>query len=65
VVAGAIVTDVLANITTDQKRNPARIEVRNIPGNSIVTVRWIVQGAGPFTITADSPKGGVHSRTFR
>ena len=65
VVAGAIVTDVLANITTDQKRNPARIEVRNIPGNSVVTVRWIVQGAGPFTITADSPKGGVHSRTFR
>ena len=29
------------------------------------TVRWIVRGAGPFTVTADSQKGGVGSRTGR
>lgn len=65
VVAGFVVTDVLGNFTSEQKRNPSRIEVRNIGGNSVVTVRWIVQGIGPFTVSVDSPKGGVHSRTFR
>jgi hypothetical protein len=30
-----------------------------------VTVRWLVQGTGPFTVTVDSEKGGVHSRRSR
>jgi hypothetical protein len=35
--------------------------VASIRGMGTVTVRWIVRGSGPFTVTADSPKGGVHS----
>lgn len=61
VVAGFLVTDPLQNIAVEQKRRPERIEVESIPGMGTVTVRWIVRGSGPFTVTADSPKGGVHS----
>lgn len=61
VVAGFVVTDPLQNLAVEQKRRPERIEVESIPGMSTATVRWIVRGSGPFTVTADSPKGGVHS----
>jgi hypothetical protein len=62
VVAGFVVTDELANIAREQKRNPQRIEVDNVPGMGTVTVRWIVRGSGPFHVTVDSWKGGVHRR---
>lgn len=62
VLAGFIVTNVLNGDSREQVRNPARMEVSNVPGNSTVTVRWLVQGNGPFTITVDSQKGGVHSK---
>jgi hypothetical protein len=65
VVAGFIVTNVNQNVTQEQERNPQRISVPNIPGNSVVTVRWVVQGNLPFTVTVDSPKGGMHTKTFR
>jgi hypothetical protein len=65
VVAGFVVVDPLANVTAEQKRNPTRINVTNIPGNGIVTVRWIVQGNGPFTVSVDSQKGGSHSKGTR
>lgn len=66
VIAGFVVTDVVNNHATEQERNPSRIEVANVPGNSLVTVRWLVQGSGPFTVTVDSQKGGVHTaRTAR
>lgn len=65
VVAGFRVTDPLQDIAVEQKRNPERIRVDNIPGMSTVTVRWLVRGEGPFTITAESPKGGVHSARSR
>ncbi|MGB5302343.1 MAG: M14 family metallopeptidase [Gemmatimonadota bacterium] len=61
VVAGFVVTDPLQDIAVEQKRRPARIEVESIPGMGTVTVRWIARGSGPFTVTVDSPKGGVHS----
>ena len=61
VIAGFIVTDRLANIATEQKRNAKRIEVANVPGMGTVMVRWIVRGGGPFTVTVDSEKGGVHA----
>lgn len=48
-------------VATEQKVRPARINVANIPGRGSVTVRWVVRGNGPFTVTADSPKGGRHS----
>lgn len=61
VVAGFVVTDPLQDIAVEQKRRPERIEVESIPGMGTVTVRWIARGSGPFTVTVDSPKGGVHS----
>lgn len=60
VVAGFVVDDPLQNLATEQKRDPARILVDNIPGMGTVTVRWIVRGGGPFMVTADSEKGGLH-----
>ena len=63
VIAGMLVRDVYNNQTVEQKVNPARLSVSNILGNSTVTVRWIVRGNQRFTITVDSAKGGVASRT--
>lgn len=65
VVAGFIVDNPLNGDATEQKRDPATIRVRNIAGNGLVRVKWIVQGTGPFTVTADSEKGGRSARTSR
>ncbi len=62
VVAGMLVTDADFNVTKEQKVNPAKMRVRNIPGNSVVKVRWIVKGNAKFTITVDSAKGGLVSK---
>jgi len=62
VVAGMIVENVDMNQTTEQKNNPATIEVENIPGMSAVTVRWIVSGGTKYSIKVDSRKGGVVSK---
>jgi hypothetical protein len=59
VIASMIVDNRDLNQTTEQKNNPATIEVDNIPGMSAVTVRWIVSGAGKYSIKVDSRKGGV------
>lgn len=63
VLASMVVENRDLNITTEQKSNPATIEVANIPGQSTVTVRWIVQGSGKYTISVDSRKGGLVSKT--
>lgn len=63
VLAGMVVENRDLNITTEQKSNPATIEVANIPGQSTVTVRWIVQGSGKYTISVDSRKGGMVNKT--
>ena len=65
VVAGFIIDNPLTGDATEQKRDPTTIRVRNIPGNSAVRVKWIVQGAGPFTVTVDAVKGGVSSLRSR
>lgn len=62
VVAGMIVDNADLNISTEQKTNPATVSVRNIPGLAVVTVRWIIQGSGKYTVTVDSRKGGMVSR---
>ena len=64
-VAAFVVTNPLQNIATEQRRNPRRIEVGNVPGMGTVTVRWIVRGSGPFTVTADSQKGGTARKAAR
>ena len=63
VLAGMLVENADLGLTTEQTNNPATIEVKNIPGQGVVTVRWIIQGTGKYTITVDSKKGGVVSRS--
>ena len=63
VLAGMIVENADLNQTVEQTENPQTLEVANIPGLGTVTVRWIVQGAGPFTVTVQSKKGGSASKT--
>lgn len=57
--AGMIVQDVDLSLSTEQKVNPSKMVLANIPGNSTVTLRWIVSGRGKYTITVDSAKGGL------
>lgn len=61
VVSGLVLENRLLGIGTEQKRDPERLKVETIPGMGAVSVRWIVEGNGPFTVTVDSKKGGVHS----
>ena len=63
VLSGMIVDDVLQNRTTEQKKNPQRMELNNIPGNSLVDVRWIVKGGSKYTVRVESVKGGRASGT--
>ena len=62
VVAGMVMQNEYANQSVEQKINPSKLSVNNIPGNSSVTVRWIVRGNQKYTITVDSAKGGLVSR---
>jgi len=59
VIAGIVMQNVYNNQGTEQKANPSKLAVRNIPGNSTVSVRWIVKGNQKYTITVDSAKGGL------
>ena len=65
VITGYRVVNPNTGASVEQPRNPARLELSNIPGNSVLTVKWIVRGGGPFTVTVDAEKGGTHSRTLR
>ncbi len=58
VIAAMIVNDKLLNNTTEQKKNPKRLEIKNIAGNSQVDLRWIVKGGSEFTVKVESEKGG-------
>jgi hypothetical protein len=58
VIAGMIVLDEDLKMTKEQKFNPEQIEVQNIPGMGVVTVRWIISGEKDFSINVDSQKGG-------
>lgn len=63
VVAGMIVTNRDLGITTEQKGDPTNIKVNNIPGNSYVTVRWLVKGGSKFTVNVASKKGGTATKS--
>lgn len=60
--AGMIVDNEDRDFTREQKTEPQKLRIDNIPGNSIVKVRWIVSGRGKYTITVDSAKGGLVTR---
>jgi len=59
VVTGMVVDDADFNKVKEQKLNPEKIQVRNIPGMDAVKVRWIVNGSNKYSITVDSAKGGI------
>ncbi len=59
VVTGMVVQDEDFNKVTEQKVNPERIVVENIPGMNSVKVRWLVTGGGNYQIRVDSAKGGL------
>jgi len=58
VIAGMIVLDKDRNLNQEQKKNPQRLEVKNIGGYQHVDLRWIVKDGNKFTIRAESVKGG-------
>jgi hypothetical protein len=58
VITGMVVNDEDFNKVEEQKHNPEKIRVRNIPGMESVKVRWIVSGNGNYRINVDSAKGG-------
>ena len=59
VVTGMVVKDADFNKVEEQKVNPEKMLVENIPGMNSVKVRWIVSGSGNYQIKVDSAKGGV------
>ncbi|QED39123.1 peptidase M14 [Antarcticibacterium arcticum] len=59
VVTGMLVNDEDFNKVEEQKHNPEKIQVKNIPGMESVKVRWIVSGNGKYRINVDSVKGGT------
>lgn len=59
VIAGMVVENADFNIVKEQKQNPQKMEVDNIPGMSTVKIRWIVSGGGNYSIKVDSAKGGL------
>ncbi|NUQ61462.1 MAG: peptidase M14 [Pirellulales bacterium] len=51
-----------AEKATQQKVRPEELRVPNIPGMQAVYVRWILEGAGPYTVKVRSVKGGRDQR---
>jgi hypothetical protein len=45
------------------KRHPHRVELDTIAGMSAGHVQFVVEGKGSFTVTVDSAKGGVHTKS--
>jgi hypothetical protein len=58
VIAGMLVEDKDLNINSEQKKNPQRLEVSNIPGYGGIDVKWIVKDGSKFTVRVESVKGG-------
>lgn len=58
IIAGMIVIDRDNNRNIEQKKNPQRLELSNIPGYQRTTVKWIVKGGSKYTVKVESVKGG-------
>ncbi len=58
VVTGLVVTGAALDVFTEQKVNPAKMEIPNIRGNSKLTIKWIVSSGSKFTVRVESVKGG-------
>jgi hypothetical protein len=58
VIAGMIVENADLNRTSEQKKNPQRIEISNIAGYQRIDLKWIVKGGSKYTVRIESVKGG-------
>lgn len=58
VIAGMIVKDKDLNLNEEQKKNPQKIEIKNIAGYEHVDLKWIVKDGSKFTVRIESVKGG-------
>lgn len=58
VIAGMIVENADLNVTTEQKKNPQKIELTNISGYQKTDLKWIVKGGTKYTVRVESVKGG-------
>jgi hypothetical protein len=63
VVLGMTSSETFFKSPQEQKRQPSSIRLNNIAGHSVTYIRWLVQGAGPFTVDLKSIKGGSHQST--
>ncbi len=61
VIAGMIVENKDLNLTSEQKKDPQRIEITNISGYQKVDLKWIVKGGSKYTVRVESVKGGCAS----
>ncbi|HRP08045.1 MAG TPA: M14 family metallopeptidase [Gemmatimonadales bacterium] len=61
VISGYRIVNERTGESVEQEHQPARMEIRNIPGHSVERIKWIVRGGGPYTVTVSSTKGGTHS----
>jgi len=49
----------------EQKHRPEQVRVPRVAGMGAVYVRWLVRGAGPYTVRVQSVKGGSDRREVR
>jgi hypothetical protein len=57
-VAGMTVENADLNLTTEQKKNPQRMELQNIAGYQQIKLKWLVKGGSKYTVKVESVKGG-------
>ena len=58
VLTAGTVQDKYRGIVEQQAKDPARLRVNSLGGQSEVTLQWLVQGGGKMTLRYDSLKGG-------
>lgn len=65
VVAGLVVSGQNLDVFTEQVKNPEKMEIPNIRGNSTLTIKWIVSSGSKFTVRVESVKGGRASASTK
>jgi hypothetical protein len=63
VLSSGRVTDRFFNRVSAVKHRPHRVELDTISGMSVARVQFIVEGKGEFTITVDSAKAGLFTKS--
>jgi len=63
VLSGGRVTDRFLKRVDAVKRRPYRVELDTIDGMSAARVQFVVEGKGEFTITVDSAKAGLFTKS--